>query len=376
MTATRLLLFLLLTTSCNVFGAAAQAQTPLGDAATRVASSLVEGNVSLQHYKRSLALEGLLRWAQAAGDEPHVQSVFKQAAEAGITPGSDGSFRRGPFNCLVFWLYEVSGDENWLPGFLQQTKKYYRTVHRGCEGAIEHPRGEQRGGGNSMLIDALQDYSSRMAMLGRLTEDEAYFVEAVTQHRIYRDIVRDPTTGLWCQGRGWGEDPTALSPGAWSRGHGWLIRGMVDTLLLMPPQSSEAEELRGYLRELADALIRVQQADGMWHCLLNRPASESPAETSGTALIAGNLAIAVAENFLEGDQYSHAAKRAFAALPRYVDQDGVVLSVSPGPGPLSEEEPWLVQEFPAGDQHGPFAILFAALGEQRLSDAEKQPLEN
>jgi rhamnogalacturonyl hydrolase YesR len=352
--------------SGSVLGAPPEAQTRLGEAATRVANSLVDSQVSLQHYQRSLAMEGLLRWAHATASDQRVNWVFEEAAEAGLTPGSKENFRRGPFNSLVFWMAEISGDEKWLPGFIEQTKTYRQSVHRSREGAIEHPRGKQRDGGDSMLIDALQDYSSRMAMLGHLIGDTTCFGEAVAQHRIYREIVRDPETGLWCQGRGWGNDPAALSPGAWSRGHGWLIRGMVDTLLFLPAQSSEAEEMRRTLRELADALIDVQQPDGMWHCLLNRPASESPPETSGTALIAGNMAIAVAEGFLEGAKYSQSAERAFAALPNYVDPNGVVLSVSPGPGPLSDEGPWLVEEFSAGDPHGPFAILFAALGEYRL----------
>jgi hypothetical protein len=217
-----------------------------------------------------------------------------------------------------------------------------------------------------MLIDALQDYSSRMAMLGQVTGDASAFAEAVAQYRIYRQVVRDPESGLWCQGRGWREDRSALSPGHWSRGHGWLIRGMVDTLLLLPRESAEAMELRGYLKELADALVRVQQPDGMWHCLMNRSPSESPPEVSGTALIAGNLAIAVAEGFLEADTYEAAARRAFTALPRFVNAQGQVQSVSPGPGPLSEEEPWMVDAFEPGDEHGPFAILVAALGEELL----------
>ena len=37
---------------------------------------------------------------------------------------------------------------------------------------------------------------------------------------------------------------------------------MVDTPLLMPRESREAEELRGYLRGLADALLKVKHRTG------------------------------------------------------------------------------------------------------------------
>jgi rhamnogalacturonyl hydrolase YesR len=219
------------------------------------------------------------------------------------------------------------------------------------------------------LIDALQDYSFRMAVTGRLTRDPSCYRKAVEQFTLYHDLVRYPETGLYSQGRGWLDDPEALSPGAWSRGHGWLIRGMVDTLIVLPPKSDAAATLKGHLAELAAALLAVQQPSGLWPCLLDRAPDLSPPEVSGTALIAGNLAIAVAGGWLPADPYARSARRAFSALPAFVEPGGTVRSVSPGPGPLSETGPWSVKAFPPGDEHGPFAILFAALGEWELSQS-------
>lgn len=340
-------------------------------AALRVAATLQNGTVTLHGYKMSLAREGLLRWGRASGREALVNWTFEVAAAEGLRPGGPLNDRRDPFNCLGFWLYHVDGEEAWKPGLIEQTAAYRKSVSRSPEGAVEHPRGTRRGGGQAMLIDALQDYSSRMAMLGRLAGDESAFEEAVLQHRIYRAVVREPDTGLWRQGRGWSTDRNELSPGTWSRGHGWLIRGMVDTLILLPAESAEAAEMRRYLKELADALLKVQQPNGMWHCLLTRPPSQSPPEASGAALIAGNLAIAVRHGFLPAEPYTSAARRAFERLPDFVDENGVVHSVSPGPGPLSEEAPWMVDRFEPGDEHGPFAIFFAALGESLLNEAQE-----
>ena len=143
---------------------------------------------------------------------------------------------------------------------------------------------------------------------------------------------------------------------------------MVETLRYLPEDSAEAAELRVYLEELADALLAVQQPDGMWPCLLHRPPGASAAEFSGTALIAGYLAVAVADGMLRGQRYEAAARRAFETLPAYVGRDGLIRSVSPGPGPLIEEGPWMTDAFPPGDEHGPFALFFAALGEQLLEE--------
>ena len=88
-------------------------------------------------------------------------------------------------------------------------------------------------------------------------------------------------------------------------------------------------------------------------------------------MIASALARASREGTLPGDKYRDSAHRALVALPAYVDEDGVVLSVSPGPGPLEREEPWLVESFPPGNDHGTFALMFAAAESVRF--AQRQP---
>ena len=370
-------LFLLALTAATLGGAPpaespepAAGPTPLLRAADRTFAGLKNGDVEVAGYRRDLALEALLRLAKAT-DRPRYRTfVFEEVKRSGLTPQSTISYRAQPFGSLTFLLAEESGDRAWLDQFVKESNAYRRKVPRTPEGAITHPRGKKRGGGDAVLIDALQEYASRMARAGQATGDETYFAEAVRQFRVYRAIVRDPETGLWSQGRGWiSDDPDRLSPGAWSRGHGWLIRGMVETLRHLPPESAEAKELRGYLKELADALLPLQQPSGLWHTLLHRPPGDSPAEVSGTALISGYLGVALAEGFLQGKRYEQAAEKAYAALPAYVREDGVIESVSPGPGPLMEEEPWARPSFPPGDEHGPFALFTAATGQRRLAES-------
>lgn len=346
--------------------AAAPAPTPLGEAAETITRAWLTGAPLATGYKRALLLEAVIRLHLATGDRDGLNRAVERARELGYTAESTGVRSREPFNCLPYWLYQATGDSAWAPGIIRENVAYFQSVERSPEGAILHPRSPKRGGGHAVLIDALQDYTFRLAVLGRLTGETRYFAEAARQYDLYAGIVRDPPTGLWAQGRGWGEDPEALSPGAWSRGHGWLIRGLVDTLLLLPPDEEAATAVRGRLEDLAQALVRVQLPSGLWPCLLHLPPEASPPEVSGTALIAGNLALAVAEGWLPDEPYARAARRAFAALPAFVEDDGTVRSVSPGPGPLSELGPWQVASFPPGDEHGPFAILFAALGETRL----------
>lgn len=141
---------------------------------------------------------------------------------------------------------------------------------------------------------------------------------------------------------------------------------MEESLRYLPRDSAEYREVHGYFIELLDLLLPLQSPEGLWHCLLTRTPAESPLETSGSALIAAHIVRALYHKTLEGDKYRAAAQRVFAALPLYVQPDGIVLNTSPGPGPLETEEPWLKTDWPPGDPHGIFAVLHAASAERLL----------
>jgi arylsulfatase A-like enzyme/rhamnogalacturonyl hydrolase YesR len=339
-------------------------------AGERVAHRVVRENKVGRNYRVDLALEALLDFSVATGRPEWRGHVFDALARRGTKPDSPAPYRSQPFGCLTFALYRATGDRAWLPEFLRESELCRRELPRSPEGAVMHPRGSQRGGGDALLIDAMQEYAARVAVAGALVGDADYFRESAAQFRRYRDILRDPKTGLWSQGRGWlSGQPLALSPGAWSRGHGWLLRGLTAALAELPRDSAEFKELQGTLRELADALLPLQQAGGLWHTLLHRPPADSPPDVSGTAMMASALSRAWRARWLPEARVREAAQRAFAALPAFVDREGVVLSVSPGPGPLESEADYLVKEFPPGNDHGPFTLLFAAAEAARLAKA-------
>jgi rhamnogalacturonyl hydrolase YesR len=311
------------------------------------------------NYTLDWALEGMLAVAAVTGEDRYVDHVLSVMERRYDGPGAVIPCEAQPFCHLNYAVYRATGDERYVEPFVQETYRYRREVTRSPEGAIAHRKAQP---GRHLLIDMLQDYASRMARAGRLADDPELYAECVEQHRIYRRLLRDPETGLWCQGRGWRDDPMELSPGAWSRGHGWLIRGMVAGLDALPEDSEEYAELQGYLRELADALLPRQDQEGMWHTLLHLPPERSAAETSGTAMVCHGLAHALALGHVNGEKYRRAAERAFQAVARRVQPDGVVRGTCRGPGPLESIEPYLDAPAEPDDPHGPPAVLFACAG--------------
>jgi len=340
-------------------------------AARRVASRIVREASPSANYRNDLAWESLLALTAASGEPEWRNFVHGMLPKRGLSPDVPVSYLLEPFGSLTYALFLDSGDRRWLSGFLAETELCRRDMPRSVDGLVMHPRGEQRGGGDAVLLDSMQEYVVRMVRGGVHLGDPSYLREAVEQLRLHRDLLRNPVSGLWSQGRGWlSRGSTVLSPGAWSRGHGWVVRGITSSLAVLPGDCAEAAEMRAILAQMAEALLAVQRPDGLWPTLLHRPHPESPSDTSGTALIATAFSRACREGWLKGAPFRESAMRAFRALPALVDDDGVVLGVSPGPGPLESEEDYLRASFPPGNDHGLFTLIFAAaeaLQEKALS---------
>jgi len=342
--------------------------TPLEPAQKEMALTVAE-RVMLREqvwgsYTLDLALEAMLEFDRVA-DCPELREYALSIVEQRNWQENPPSYTGQPFCHLNWKVIEATGNEVYVEPFVSESERYRNEVTRSPEGAVAHNPKEP---GRHLLIDQLQDYAARMARTGKLTGDKTYFIECAEQFRIYRGIVRNPETGLWCQGRGWLDDPMELSPGAWSRGQGWLIRGLVDSLCALPRGSQEFEEVRGYLQELSEALIAVQAPDGMWHQLLHLPPEQSAPDTTGTGLIIYNFSKAFHEGFLDDPRVRESAEKAFDALTQYVTPEGIILQACPGPGPLKSIEPYLGKDGKVedGESHGPFCVIYACAGKALL----------
>jgi unsaturated rhamnogalacturonyl hydrolase len=312
------------------------------------------------NYTIDLTFDAMLERYLATGDVTWRDYVFSVMYRRNIQLQAPISYQHEPFGQLSYSLYRASGDPLIADAFIDQSVRYLREVERSPDGLVLHRAGahaEPR-----VLVDSMQGYVSRMARTSALTGDDKYLAEAVTQIRLHRNLLQRADR-LWCQGRGWEPTaPLALSPGAWSRGQGWILRGLTDTLNSMSGGHPGYQEVHAYTQELIDALLPLQDSAGMWHVLLHLPCAESTPETSGTALIAAALYRLLNGGHLEGSAYRSAADRALAAVLQRVDGDGRVRGACVGPGPLNQallEDRYRQQTFAEDEYHGRFAVLYA-----------------
>ncbi|KAH7246739.1 glycosyl hydrolase [Fusarium tricinctum] len=109
----------------------------------------------------------------------------------------------------------------------------------------------------------------------------------------------------------WADSKTGAAPHVWSRGVGWYIMALVDTLDYFPQKHKGRKRLLRYLRTLADALVASQDktTKGWW--LVMDPGLEGKSgnyiESSGTAMFVNGLFKAMRKGYIHGDKYLQSA---------------------------------------------------------------------
>lgn len=170
-------------------------------------------------------------------------------------------------------------------------------------------------------IDAAQMAMPVYAQLGVLLKEPKYFDR---MHAIYR-FMRDNQggKGLYNQAEGlWWRDADFLPPYKepngedcyWSRGNGWVVAALVRVLDILPADSKYREEYVQTLREMCEALRKVQRADGFWNVSLHDPNNFGGKETTGTALFIYGMAWGVRNGVLDAAVYRPVIAKAWNAI--------------------------------------------------------------
>lgn len=265
-------------------------------------------------------------------------------------------------------LARATGEHVFAHQFLTGTEAMLRDVARTDEGLMvfepssvwKLPSIRQ-----PLLIDAMQEYASRLVSAVALGGDPCWLNIAVDQFIGYARILKNPATGLWSNAFDWCEAPGIVSPGSWSRGHGWLLWGLTKALHYFPREHARRPELVVLLHDLVAALEPLRDGEGMWHVLLHRDHEASDAEVSGSALIAYSMSRAIVDGDLEAQCWEPVVLQTMEAVRKRVDRHGRVRGVCAPPGLLADGSESLYLKRGCADEqpYGPPSVLFGLLGE-------------
>ena len=109
----------------------------------------------------------------------------------------------------------------------------------------------------------------------------------------------------------------------WSRGNGWVIGGLALILDDMPKDYQHRDFYVKLYKEMAEKLLTIQSADGLWRTSLLSPESYNHGEVSGSGFHTFALAWGINNGLLD-KKHTPAVKKAWKALAACQHEDGRV----------------------------------------------------
>lgn len=202
-----------------------------------------------------------------------------------------------------------------------------REMPRTTEGGLQHivtgERNEQQLWDDTLFMTVLF-----LAKMGVLLNRQDYLDESIRQFLVHIKYLVDRRTGLWFHGWTF-EGRHHFANALWARGNCWITAGIPDYLDMVNLPVGVKTHLIETLRAQVEALAHLQDANGMWHTLLDDPTSY--VETSATAGFGYGILKGVRQGYLDR-KFLSVGQRALDAVIDRIADDGTVQDVSYGTG--------------------------------------------
>ena len=184
----------------------------------------------------------------------------------------------------------------------------------------------------------------------RATGDRKYIDRAAREMAMYLKKIQRPN-GLFYH------SPEA--PFFWARGNGWMAAGMAQLLSILPKDNSDRTTIMEAYKKMMNTLKQNQNPDGMWHQLIDEPASYK--ETSGTAMFTYAMIVGVKHGWLDKKEYGTAARKGWLALVTYINENDEITNVCEGTNIKNDKKHYMNRKQITGDLHAHAPLLWCAV---------------
>ena len=184
----------------------------------------------------------------------------------------------------------------------------------------------------------------------RATGDRKYIDRAAREMAMYLKKIQRPN-GLFYH------SPEA--PFFWARGNGWMAAGMAQLLSILPKDNSDRTTIMEAYKKMMNTLKQNQDPDGMWHQLIDEPASYK--ETSGTAMFTYAMIVGVKHGWLDKKEYGTAARKGWLALVTYINENDEITNVCEGTNIKNDKNHYMNRKQLTGDLHAHAPLLWCAV---------------
>ncbi|WP_349294709.1 glycoside hydrolase family 88 protein (plasmid) [Thioclava sp. 'Guangxiensis'] len=217
------------------------------------------------------------------------------------------------------------GREDWRGLIHDWAAWLHTTMPKTEEGGYQHTVKERENDGQ-LWDDTLVMAVLFVAQAGRMFGRRDWIEDAHYQYLTHVRFLGDRETGLFFHGWTF-EGRHNYARALWARGNAWVTIAIPELFRICPPEGAIAHYLREVYLTQVRALRALQNPEGLFHTLLDDPAS--PVEASGTAGIAYGVLAGLREGLI-GPEYGDIVTRALPALIGRIDEAGFLNDVSDG----------------------------------------------
>ena len=213
-------------------------------------------------------------------------------------------------------------------------------------------------GERTLWLDDLYMCTSFLAHQGsRKGVSPELLQRAAEQVLVFDSLLYDKSKGLYwhCY---YYDTTQAHGTAHWGRANGWAFLAQALLLDRLPVSHPLYNRLLTLFRQRVENLIAYQDAQGMWHQLLDKP--DSYAETSCTAMFVAAIAHGVNKGWLDAS-FASVAQQGWKALCKQITTEGQLQGVCVGTG-ISRDLPFYYNRpTPLNDAHGLGAVVQAGI---------------
>lgn len=283
--------------------------------------------------------------------------------------------------------------------FLARTtgeKKYLDKANEIYADFLRIPRSPN--GGASHRAETIELWDDTVYMLSmfllemyRLTGDERYMADFVTQFVSHDGKLTDERTGLWvhawdadnndyddgCSIKGWPNKDTRRNTQIWARGNGWVGMALVDALGVLPKKSKYRKTLEKGLLQYVEALAPLQNRQtGHWYQLVTVPSNpRNFEESSCTAMFAYTMMKGIQLKILNPSTYLPLVEQAYKGLRAYsIKTTGnayLIPSRVSGGTCVGDEEYYLTRKITEGTGFGYGSFIMFGLAYEKYHGIRK-----
>ena len=148
------------------------------------------------------------------------------------------------------------------------------------------------------------------------------------------------------------------SPYFWGRGNGFAALGFAETLVGCEG-GLRTKLIERHVEHLIGLRDHQDDESGMWRQVVDR--ADSYTESSSTCMIGISIALGLRHGWLNADEWGESLTHAWAGVSDGIDEQGGVMRVCVGTGPLDSLNDYLIRDYVTGldDRGGAMALWFA-----------------